>query len=227
MCSMDALSPGAGQPATVARRDPLRRFGAWYRRHVWPATALLIVIVAAAGFAVLQAVSWNQAGDGVSVAGVPVGGLDEAAVAAAVEDQVAPRIAGVRLETGGEAPIDLTLDQLGITLDAPATARRALASGRRDLPLGLSVWLPGGDSGRRARRARRRHRLQEGPGGGPRRGRRTGQGRAPQAQRRGARRRARRAGARSRRRGARARHPRRRGRRAQLRRPGPDPRGPA
>ena len=146
MCSMDALSPGAGQPATVARRNTLRRIGAWYGRHVWLATGLLIVIVAAAGFAVLQAVSWNQAGDGVTVAGVAVGGLDEAAVAAAVKDQVAPRIAGVRLEAGGEAPIDLSLDQLGITLDARATARQALASGRRDLPLGLSVWLPGGDS---------------------------------------------------------------------------------
>ncbi len=56
MGSMDALSPGAGQPATVARQNRLRRLGAWYGRHVWLATALLIVLVAAAGFAVLQAV---------------------------------------------------------------------------------------------------------------------------------------------------------------------------
>ncbi len=54
----------------------------------------------------------------MSVAGVPVGGLDEAAVAAAVRDQVAPKVSAVRLETGGEQPLALTLDQLGITLDA-------------------------------------------------------------------------------------------------------------
>ena len=146
MEGMDALSPGAGQAAPAVRRGPLRRFGAWYRRHVWAATALLIAIVAVAGFAVLQASTWDQAGDGVSVAGVSVGGLDEAAVAAAVRDQVTPTVSTVRLETGGEQPLALTLDQLGITLDAPATARKALAAGRRSIPLGLSVWLPGGES---------------------------------------------------------------------------------
>ena len=131
MEGMDALSPGAGHAAPAVRRGPLRRFGAWYRRHVWAATALLIALVAVAGFAVLQASAWDQAGDGVSVAGVSVGGLDEAAVAAAVRDQVAPKVSAVRLETGGEQPLTLTLDQLGITLDATATARQALAAGRR------------------------------------------------------------------------------------------------
>jgi vancomycin resistance protein YoaR len=95
---------------------------------------------------VLQALTWDEAGDGVTVAGVSVGGLDEAGVAAAVRDEVAPTVAGVRLETGGEDPLSLTLDQLGISLDATATARKAVAVGRRELPLGLSVWLPGGES---------------------------------------------------------------------------------
>jgi vancomycin resistance protein YoaR len=146
MDHMDALSPGAGQPAVATRRGPLRRLGSWYRRHIWVATALLIAVVAVAGFAALQTVTWGKAGDGVSVAGVSVGGLDEAAVAAAVRDRVAPRVATVRLDAGGEEPIALTLDQLGILIDAEATAGKALAAGRRDLPLGISVWLPGGSS---------------------------------------------------------------------------------
>jgi vancomycin resistance protein YoaR len=110
------------------------------------ATALLIVIVAVAGFAVLQALTLNEAGEGVSVAGVSVGGLDEAEVAAVVRNEVTPRVAAVRLEIGGQDPLSLSLDQLGITVDAPATARTALAAGRRELPAGLTVWLPGGES---------------------------------------------------------------------------------
>ena len=72
---MDALSPGAGQPAAVSRRGPLHRLGSWYRRHVWVATALLIAVVLAAGFVTLQALTWGKVGDGVTVAGVEFGGL--------------------------------------------------------------------------------------------------------------------------------------------------------
>ena len=143
---MDALSPGAGQPTVVSRRGPLRRLGSWYRTHVWVATALLIVVLAVAGFVAVQALTWDRVGDGVSVAGVPLGGLDDAAAAAAVTSQVAPRVGTVQLDIGGEEPLSLTLRQLGITLDAGATAAAAMDAGRRDLPLGLSVWLPGGTS---------------------------------------------------------------------------------
>jgi vancomycin resistance protein YoaR len=143
---MDALSPGAGRPAAVSRRGPLRRLGSWYRRHVWLATALLIVALAVAGFVAVQALTWGRVGDNVSVAGVPMGGLDDAAATAAVASQVAPRIGTVQLDTGGDEPLSLTLRQLGITLDAGATAAAAMDAGRRDLPLGLSVWLPGDTS---------------------------------------------------------------------------------
>jgi vancomycin resistance protein YoaR len=143
---MDALSPGAGRPAAVSRRGPLRRLGSWYRRHVWLATALLIVALAVAGFVAVQALTWGRVGDNVSVAGVPMGGLDDAAASAAVASQVAPRIGTVQLDTGGDEPLSLTLRQLGITLDAGATAAAAMDAGRRDLPLGLSVWLPGDTS---------------------------------------------------------------------------------
>ena len=70
---MDALSPGAGQPAAVSRRGPLRRLASWYLRHVWVATALLIVVIVAAGFVALQALTWDKVGDGVTVAGVELG----------------------------------------------------------------------------------------------------------------------------------------------------------
>ena len=135
---MDALSPGAGQPAAVARRGPLRRLGSWYRRHVWVATALLIVVLAVAGFVALQALTWDKVGDGVTVAGVELGGLSDAAAAAAVTSQVEPKVGTVRLDVGDDEPLTLTLAQLGITLDADATAAAAMDAGRRELPLGLS-----------------------------------------------------------------------------------------
>jgi len=144
---MEALSPGAGQPAVAgARRGPLRRLGAWYRRHVWTVTALLIAVLVLGGFAALQALAWGRAGDGVTVAGVAVGGMDQAAVAAAVRDELAPAVESVKLDAGGDEPLTLTLAQLGISIDPAATARKVLAAGRHGLPLGLHVWLPGGDT---------------------------------------------------------------------------------
>jgi vancomycin resistance protein YoaR len=143
---MDALPPGAGQPAAVSRRGPLRRLGSWYRRHVWLATALLIVVVLAAGFVTLQTLTRGKVGDGVTVAGVQFGGLSDSAAAAAVTEQVEPKVGTVSLDTGDDEPLTLTLDQLGITLDPGATAAAAMDSGRRDLPVGLRVWLPGGAS---------------------------------------------------------------------------------
>ncbi len=144
MDRMDALSPGAAQPVAAVRRGPLRRLGSWYRRHVWVATALLILAVAVAGFVALQAFMWGSVGNGVSVAGVPLGSLDRMGAASAVSDAVDERLGSVRLETGGDEPLTLSLRQLGVTVDGAATADKALAAGRHELPFGLSVWLPGG-----------------------------------------------------------------------------------
>ena len=146
MEAMDALSPGASQPVVASHRGPLRRLGSWYRRHVWSATALLVVILAVAGLAALQLATWGSVGDGVSVAGVSLQGLDRSAAAGAVASQVDERLGTVRLETGEAEPLVLSLRQLGISVDADATARKAYAAGRRELPLGLSVWLPGGST---------------------------------------------------------------------------------
>ncbi|NLE22930.1 MAG: hypothetical protein GX624_09150 [Actinobacteria bacterium] len=143
---MDALSPGAGQAdaSSRSRRGLLRRLGAWYRRHVWTATALLVAVLVLAGFVAVQALVWGRAGDGVAVAGLHVAGMDAAGVAAVLRDELCPRVETVRLDAGGDEPLTLTLAQLGIRVDPAATAARALAAGRHELPLGLTVWLPGG-----------------------------------------------------------------------------------
>ena len=146
MSVMHAASPGAGEPVAATRGGPLRRFGAWYRRHVWPATALLILIVALAGFVTLQAVTWGRVGDGVSVAGVSLQGLDAQAATAAVAGEVAAGLGTVELQTGEGGSQSYTLDQLGISVDAQATAEKAYDAGRHALPLGLEVWLPGGSA---------------------------------------------------------------------------------
>jgi vancomycin resistance protein YoaR len=142
---MDVVSPGVGEPVVASRKGPLRRFGAWYSRHVWPATALLIALVLVVGLVALQAIMWRQVGDGVSVAGVRLGGLSERAAAEVVAQRVGGRLEMVQLSIGrDEEPRTYTLDQLGLRLDAAATAAKAYHAGRRALPLGLEVWLPGG-----------------------------------------------------------------------------------
>jgi vancomycin resistance protein YoaR len=113
---------------------------------VWAATALLVVLLVCGGFVALQALMWGRAADDVAVAGMEVGGLDEASVVAAVRDDLAPRLEAVQLQAGGDEPLSLTLAQLGIRVDPAATARRALAAGRHELPLGLRLWLPGGET---------------------------------------------------------------------------------
>jgi vancomycin resistance protein YoaR len=111
---------------------------------VWPATALLIIIVVLAGFVTLQAVTRGRVGDGVTVAGVSLQGLDEQAAAEAVAGAVATGLGTVELRAGEGGSQSYTLGQLGISVDAAATAREAYAAGRHALPLGLEVWLPGG-----------------------------------------------------------------------------------
>ena len=141
---MDAPSPGVRQPVETARRGRRHRIAAWYRRHIWTATALLIAVVLGAGLIALQVALRDRAGPGVTVAGVGVGGMDAARIAAVARERLTGPVAVARLDTGGEEPICLPLAQVGITVDAAATAERALAAGRRRFPLGLSVWLPGG-----------------------------------------------------------------------------------
>lgn len=139
------LHPEPGESEAVVRRGLLRRFGAWYRGHVWAATAVLIGCAVIAGFVAVQVATWGRAGDGVAVAGVSMSGRDAADVRALVSGDVEAKVQEVRLDLAQQEPVRLTLGQLGISVDAAATARAVLATGRHAL-LGLTVWLPGGST---------------------------------------------------------------------------------
>ena len=148
---MDELmtpSPDASLAAPAAplerRAGPSRRCGAWYRRHVWSATAALILLVLAAAFVTLQLVVRERIGDGVTVAGLELQGLSAASAREALARDLVPRVSALQLQTGAGEPLTLTLAQLGMSVDVTATAQAALARGRQRLPLGLEVWLPGG-----------------------------------------------------------------------------------
>ncbi len=140
--SLDAAA--AATTALAARRaSRSRRLAAWYRRHVWPATGALILLVVACGFVTLQVVMRERVGDGVTVAGLEIGGQTAAAVRDTLTRDLVPRVSTMQLQTGAGEPLTLTLAQLGMSVDAAATAQSALARGRHRLPLGLEVWLPG------------------------------------------------------------------------------------
>src|SRR5450830_698652 len=138
-------APPAAPAAPGERRAGTpRRFAGWYRRHVWPATAALILLVFAAGFVTLQLVVRDRIGDGVTVAGLEMQGRSAASARETLARDLVPRVSAVQLQTGAHEPLTLTLAQLGMSVDVTATAQAALARGRHRLALGLQVWLPGG-----------------------------------------------------------------------------------
>lgn len=122
----------------------MRRLAGWSRRHVWPATVALILLVVAAGFVALQIVVRDRIGDGVTVAGLELQGQTAASARDTLARELVPRVSAVQLQTGAGEPLTLTIAQLGMSVDTTATAQAALARGRHPLPLGLQVWLPGG-----------------------------------------------------------------------------------
>jgi len=97
---MDAPSPGVRQPVETARRGRRHRIAAWYRRHTWTATALLIAVVLGAGLIALQVALRDRAGPGVTVAGVGVGGMDAARIAAVARERLTGPVAVAQLMTG-------------------------------------------------------------------------------------------------------------------------------
>jgi vancomycin resistance protein YoaR len=109
--------------------------------------AALIVATALVAFVVLQVVTLDRISEGVSVAGIDLSGLSAAEARETLKNDLWPRISLVQLETGEKEPLTLSLQQLGFSLDATATAAAAVERGRLELPLGLSAWLPrgGGD----------------------------------------------------------------------------------
>ena len=133
-------------PAAPRQRPagPPPRRASWYRRHVWTATAALILVVLAAGFVTLQLVMRDRITDGVTIAGLSVGGQTAATAKDTLTRDLLPRVSAVQLQTGAGEPLTLTLAQLGMSVDVTATAQTALERGRYGLPLGLQMWLPRG-----------------------------------------------------------------------------------
>lgn len=119
---------------------------AWYRRHPWSTAAALLLVAALGAFVVLQLTMGDRVAASVGVANVELEGQSAAMAAETLERELWPRISIVQLQvTDGEEPLTLSLAQLGVSLDAAATAAAATSQGRHDLPLlGFRVWLPGG-----------------------------------------------------------------------------------
>jgi vancomycin resistance protein YoaR len=126
------------------RRRPVRAVGAWYARHVWAATLLAVLAVLATGFLALQLAVGARVGDGVSVAGVSLQGLTREQAKARLARELLPRVSPVRLVLPSGAALRLTLSELGVSVDLPATVQAAAERGRHRAPLLGSVWLPGG-----------------------------------------------------------------------------------
>ena len=103
-----------------------------------------MLLVVAAGFVALQLVVRDRVGDGVAVAGLQLQGQTVAAARETLARDLVPCVSALQLQSDAGEPLTLTLAQLGMSVDVPATARAALARGRHRLPLGLDVWLPGG-----------------------------------------------------------------------------------
>lgn len=129
-----------GRPQADARD----RVSALYLRHVWSATAVLILLVLLAGFVALQVAMHDRIGDGVSVAGVSLSGLTRTQASVRLEQELIPRVDSADLRTTSGKRLTLSLAQLGMSVDARATAQAAWERGRRALPLLGRVWLPGG-----------------------------------------------------------------------------------
>lgn len=117
--------------------------GRWYRRHVWTATLLLILLVVAVGFAVLQVSARGRIVDGIRVAGIDLGGQTRAAAQDVLSARLVPAVATVTLDVGRKQPLTLTLAQLGVRVDVGASADAAYDAGRWRSPAAISVWIPG------------------------------------------------------------------------------------
>jgi vancomycin resistance protein YoaR len=138
----DAPPPGSvrKQAAGTARVHPALR-----RRRVWALTASAVFLVVLLTSALApQVVLRGRIGYGVSVAGTDLSGVTKSAAKAGLERGLARALSAVQLQTGAAQPLAVTFTQLGLALDTEATVAAAYARGRHRLPLGLSLWLPGG-----------------------------------------------------------------------------------
>jgi vancomycin resistance protein YoaR len=113
------------------------------RRPAGPLIVAALLIALAAAFAAAQLWLSGRVGPGVSVAGVSIGTDTRREAATALSRALAERLEVASIETP-KGVVETTLEELGIGVDLEASLDAALAAGRRDLALGMSVWLPAG-----------------------------------------------------------------------------------
>ncbi len=118
--------------------------GGRVRKRLGLTILIILVVVALGAFTALQLATSNRVSDGVTVAGVDIGGLSREAALDRLQEELWPRVATAHLDVGDDEPVTLPLPQLGIEFDATSTVEAALTRGRYRLPLGLRVWMPGG-----------------------------------------------------------------------------------
>ena len=168
---MDAVSPGAGEPAVAARRGPLRRFGAWYRRHVWTATALLIVAPSRGG---LRGRPGSHRGQGRRRRDrrrrAPCRAWTRRRPRPACATQVAPRLDTVELAAGQETPSTHVARPAGDVARRRGHRARRLRGGAPRAAAGRERLAAGRLGRRGARREGRPDQLPEGARGAARAG---------------------------------------------------------
>ncbi|WP_129338145.1 VanW family protein [Cellulomonas endophytica] len=123
-----ATTPFAPVPPAAPRPDsPLDVFEPEPRRRRWPRRLLLVgLVVLVLGGAYVGA-SWGLAGRvprGAEVAGVAIGGLDEAEAVARLERELADRAAEPVVVEAQDVRTDLDPGAAGLALDASATVER-------------------------------------------------------------------------------------------------------
>jgi len=130
--------------AGSSRHAKPRRATSRLHGRAWLVGAAIVLALLLVGFTALQLAVRGKVGRGVRASGIGLQGqtLDQAT--ATLERKLAPRLATATLQTGAGAPLSVALTDLGMRLDARATAEAALARGRHRLPGGAVVWLPGG-----------------------------------------------------------------------------------
>lgn len=116
---------------------------AWHRRHLVVTVAVLLVCAALVVTAILQLALADRVAGGVTCGDVDLSGMSAQEATETLQRNLWPRISAVRLHLFEDDPLTMSLERLGMSFDATATAQAALMRGRRQLPLGLSVWLPG------------------------------------------------------------------------------------
>ncbi|HEX6567781.1 MAG TPA: VanW family protein, partial [Acidimicrobiales bacterium] len=114
-------------------------------RTWWPyaaAVPLVALALLVGGWAVDTAALSGQVMRNVEIAGRPVGGLGEASLPDVMDDVNAEVAARQVVVTSGDKTYETTAGEIGLTVDAEATAEAALDAGRRDALLTRPfTWL--------------------------------------------------------------------------------------